>query len=442
MSSLPPRPYTRHRSSLQRKLQVRRRRRLAGALLLLVLAVGAAVGVLLTRGDAATGTRRGGLAVDESASPTPSASVTSSESPSPSPSATSGGSPSPSPSTATPSPWAGPASYALRLRLKKVISGRLTPKSVVATQTGLVTAQNMIYMHTVSVFNARTLLLVKTIPDAVRLSAFGFPQYPSVVRGGPVEAAVSADRRYVYVSNYSMYGPGFTRPGHDVGRPGQYDRSFVYRIRLATLKIDQAIRVGSVPKFLATTPDGRYLLVSNWTSYSLSVVSVALHRQVREIYLGPYPRGIAVDPQSRYAYVAVMGSTNIARVDLRTFAVSWLRGVGSGPRHLCMSADGRWLYVTLNGEGRVAKIDLRTRRVVAKVATGSQPRSMAIAPDDKSLYLVNYVSNTVSKIRTTDMRVVQVVRVGAMPIGIAYDFPTRTVWVSCYSGTIWVFADR
>ena len=35
----------------------------------------------------------------------------------------------------------------------------------------------------------------------------------------------------------------------------------------------------------------------------------------------------------------------------------------------------------------------------------------------------------------------QVVRVGAMPIGITYDALTKTVWVSCYSGTIWVFAD-
>lgn len=433
MEGRPPRAYHRYRSNAQRKRQLRRRR--FGALILAaaVLVVAVVIVVMTSAG----GDPR--VPSASAASPSPSVSTASppaKASPSPSPSA------SRAPSWPPPLPaWSGPASPTLRLRLKKTLSGGLTAKSVVATDTGLVSAQNMIYMHTVSYFNSKTMRLVKTVSDTVRLSAYGYPQYSSPVRGGPVEAAVSADRRYEYISNYSMYGPGFSRPGDDVGGPGQYDRSFVYRINLRTLKIDQAIRVGAVPKFLATTPDGKYLLVSNWTSYSLSVVDVARHRQVREISLGPYPRGIAVDPQSRYAYVAVMGSTNIARVDLRSFKVGWLRGVGSGPRHLCMDPKGRWLYATLNGEGRVAKIDPRSGRVVAKVSTGQQPRSMAIAPDGKSLYLVNYVSNTVSKIRAADMKVIQVVRVGAMPIGITYDALTKTVWVSCYSGTIWVFAD-
>jgi YVTN family beta-propeller protein len=437
MSSRPPRTFTTYRAREVRQRRLRRRRRLAGtALLLVVVAAVTGAVLVLTRGTSAEGNPvqppgvvHGGSTVS------PSAALTASPSFSPSPTATPSPTPSPSPT------WTGPASSKLRLTLKRVITGRLTPKSVVATQTGLVTAQNMIYSHTVSVFNDRTFKLVKTVPDTVRLSHWGFKGYTGIVRGGPVEAAVSADRQSVYVSNYSMYGPGFSRPGDDVGSPGQYDRSFVYRINLARLRIDQVIRVGSVPKFLATTPDGKYLLVSNWTSYSLSVVSVARARQVREIYLGPYPRGIAVDPRSRYAYVAVMGSTNIARVDLHSFKVSWLRGVGVSPRHLCMDATGRWLYVTLNGEGRVGKIDLHRDRVVAKVATGSQPRSMAIAPDGKSLYLVNYDSNTVSKIRCADMHVLQVVSTHAMPIGITYVDATHDLWVSCYSGVVMVFHD-
>jgi YVTN family beta-propeller protein len=433
MASRPPRTYVRYRAHEVQRRRLRRRRRYAGALAQL-LAAAAVIGVTLTltrESSADGGSSPQAGTVLANATATPSASPTASPSSSPSPTVT----PSPSPT------WTGPASSTLRLTLKRVITGRLTPKSVVATQTGLVTAQNMIYTHTVSVFNARTFRLVKTIPDAVRLSDWGFKGYSGTVRGGPVEAAVSADKKSVYVSNYSMYGPGFSRPGDDTGSPGQYDRSFVYRIDLASLRIDQVIRVGSVPKFLATTPDGKYLLVSNWTSYSLSVVNVARAKQVREIYLGPYPRGIAVDPRSRYAYVAAMGSTDIAKVDLHTFKVSWIRGVGISPRHLCMDATGRWLYATLNGEGRVAKIDLRRDHVVAKVSTGQEPRSMAIAPDGKSLYLVNYVSKTVSKIRCADMHVLQVVSANAMPIGITYVDATHDVWVSCYSGVIMVFHD-
>jgi len=329
-----------------------------------------------------------------------------------------------------------------RLELTKVITGEISPKSVVASGTGLFFAQNMMYRHTVTVYNRRG-TLVNTIPDAVDLSEFGFEEYQGEHRGAPVEAAFSADGRYAYVSNYSMYGPGFGRQGSDSCSPASgHDDSFVYRIDTSTLEIDKAIEVGSVPKFVAVTPDDRFVLVSNWCSYSLSVISVAKAEEVRQVELGPYPRGIAVSPDAKTAYVAVMGTTNIARVDLEDFDVDWIKGVGAGPRHLTIDARGRYLYATLNRDGTVAKIDLRKTEVVARVATGSAPRSMAIADDGRSLYVVNYHSNTVSKVRTTDMQVIQTVETNHHPIGITYDAETGEVWVACYAGSIMVFKDR
>ena len=337
---------------------------------------------------------------------------------------------------------ASPPSARLRLRYVTTIGGHISPKSVDASGTGLVFAQNMIYTHTVTVYNDRDYRLVATIPDAVTLRKWGYPQYPGRYLGGPVEAAFSPDRHHVYVSNYSMYGPALTRQGHDVCSPADdYDSSFVYRISVATMRIDQVIHVGSVPKFVAVTPDGKYLLVSDWCSYALSVVNVRTGKEVRRISLGPYPRGIAVDPNSGTAYVAIMGGAKIAKINLHTFTVRSIPGVGTGPRHLVMSPDGRWLYATLNADGTVAKIDPRTGHVVARVPTGSQPRSMAIAPDGQSLYVVNYRSNTVTKVRTSDMTIIQTVQVNSAPIGITYVPDRRQIWVACYTGTIMVFED-
>ena len=335
-----------------------------------------------------------------------------------------------------------PPSARLRLRYVTTIGGHISPKSVDASGTGLVFAQNMIYTHTVTVYNDRDYRLVATIPDGVTLRNWGYPRYPGRYLGGPVEAAFSPDRRYVYVSNYSMYGPALTREGHDVCSPANdYDSSFVYRISVATMRIDQVIHVGSVPKFVAVTPDDKYLLVSDWCSYALSVVNVRTGKEVRRISLGPYPRGIAVDPSSGTAYVAIMGGGEIAKINLHTFKVRSIPGVGSGPRHLVMSPNGRWLYATLNADGTVAKIDPRTGRVVARVPTGSQPRSMAIAPDGQSLYVVNYGSGTVTKVRTSNMTVIQTVQANSAPIGITYVPDRRQIWVACYTGTIMVFKD-
>ena len=337
---------------------------------------------------------------------------------------------------------ASPPSARLRLRYVTTIGGHISPKSVDASGAGLVFAQNMIYTHTVTVYDDHDYRLVATIPDAVTLRKWGYPRYPGRYLGGPVEAAFSPDRRYVYVSNYSMDGPALTRPGHDACSPADhYDSGFVYRFRVATMRIDQVIHVGSVPKFVAVTPDDRYLLVSDWCSYALSVVNVRTAKEARRIFLGPYPRGIAVDPRSGTAYVAIMGGAEIAKINLHTFTVRWIRDVGAGPRHLVMSPTGRWLYATLNAGGAVAKIDPRTGHVVARVPTGSQPRSMAIAPDGQSLYVVNYRSNTVTKVRTSDMTVIQTVRTNSAPVGITYAPDRRQIWVACYTGTIMVFQD-
>jgi YVTN family beta-propeller protein len=328
------------------------------------------------------------------------------------------------------------------MTLTKTVTGDISPKSVVASGRGLVFAQNMMYRHTITVYD-RNGNLVKTIPDAVDLTAFGVAGHPGPVRGAPVEAAFSPDGKYAYVSNYSMYGNGFGPEGSDNCTAGNhYDDSYVYRVNVQTLAVDAVIKVGSVPKYVAVTPDGKYLLVSNWCSYALSVVDLATNTEVHRLPMGPYPRGLAITPDSRTAYVAVMGTHDVARVDLTTFAVSWIRGVGGGPRHLVLSPDGSALYVTLNADGQVAKVDPVNGVVQAKVATGSQPRSMAISTDGQALYVVNYESSSVSKLAATDLHLIQKVPTGYHPIGITYDRTTGSVWVANYTGSIEIFSQH
>jgi DNA-binding beta-propeller fold protein YncE len=327
-----------------------------------------------------------------------------------------------------------------RLRLRATLGGNISPKSVASSGTGLVFAQNMMYRHTVTVYNSRRIKLEKTIPDTVRLARMGYPHHPGISHGAPVEAAFSPDRNYAYVSNYSMYGTGFGPEGTDTCTPSSgYDRSFVYRIPLSTLRIDKVYRVGAVPKVVAVTKDGRFVLVSNWCSWTLSVVSTRLGRQVKQIPMGAYPRGIAIAPSGKAAFVAIMGATYIVRVDLRTWRTSRI-SIGSGPRALVIGPTGRYLYATLNAEGRVARLDLRTGRVIT-VGTGSAPRSMTISPDGRALYVVNYESGTISKLRAPSMRVLQTISACFHPIGITYDAPTHRVWVACYSGSIRVYND-
>ncbi len=322
----------------------------------------------------------------------------------------------------------------------EVIGGDIAPKSVVHSGNGYFIAQNMMYRHTMTLYD-RNFDLVATIPDTVDLGAFGF-DHEGEFQGAPVEAAFTSDGAYAYVSNYQMYGPGFDNPGDDACNDGDWDRSYLYRIDIAATEIDEVIEVGAIPKYVAVTPDDGTVLVSNWCSYDLSVVDTETATETRRIDIGRFPRGIAVTSDGARAYIAVMGSTDIAVLDLGDYSLSWLRAVGQNPRHLVLSPDDAHLYVTLNGDDRVAKVDTATGQVVATVATGDAPRSMAISEDGGAIYVVNYNSNTVSKVTTADMAEVQELAVGYHPIGITFDPAEGNVWVANYGGSINVLADR
>ena len=155
--------------------------------------------------------------------------------------------------TMAPRPTAAPRppSVDRHLALVQTITGDISPKSVSASGSGLVSAQNMIYKHTVTVYD-RNGKLVSTISDSVRPSDFGIAGRTAVVRGGPVEADYTSDGAYAYASNYSMFGPGYAHPGDDVCGPSSgIDTSFVYRIDMVIDRGWEPVLTRAVTRFKA-----------------------------------------------------------------------------------------------------------------------------------------------------------------------------------------------
>jgi YVTN family beta-propeller protein len=188
------------------------------------------------------------------------------------------------------------------------------------------------------------------------------------------------------------------------------------------------------------TPDNKFVLVTNWCSYDLSVVSIDEQKVVKTLNIGAYPRGIAVSQDSQYAYIAQMGGAVIHRVNLNTWEKDLLN-IGSNPRALVLSPDNSMLYATLNSSGRVVAFDLNLKKVVKTVKTGSAARSLDISADGTALYVVNYMSDTVAKVRSADFKVLQKIKVCNEPIGITYEPLHKRVWVACYGGAVKVFSD-
>ena len=328
------------------------------------------------------------------------------------------------------------------LKLIKTINGVISPKSVRSSGDGVISAHNMMYKHSVTIYDAKTFELLKTIPDSVSLKNFGFSKSNALFKGAPVEGSFSTDGKYLYVSNYSMYGPGYTKEGHDTCSPTSgYDKSFVYRINRNNYEIDAIYPVGSVPKVVEVTPDNKYVLVANWCSYTVSVISLEAQKVVKTIKIGRYPRGIAITKDSKKVFVAEMGGNRIHVINLEDFSVSYIP-IGSNPRAIVLSPDETKMYVTMNLSGRVASWDLTNDVAGKSVKTGSKARSLAVSADGSTLFVVNFESDTMSTVRASDMKVLETIKVCNEPIGITYDVPTSNTWVACYKGQIKIYSNN
>ena len=329
-----------------------------------------------------------------------------------------------------------------KMVLIKTINGSISPKSVRSSDDGVVSAHNMMYNHSVTIYDAKTFELIKTVPDSVSLKSFGYSKSSSNFKGAPVEGSYSPDGKYLYVTNYAMYGPGYNKEGHDTCSPASgFDTSFVYRINRSNYEIDAVYPVGSVPKVVEVTPDNKYVLVTNWCSYTLNVISIEAQKVVKTIKIGRYPRGIAISKDSKKAYVAEMGGNRIHVINLEDFSVSYIP-IGSNPRAIVLSPDNSMLYVTMNLSGRVASWDLVANKPGKSVKTGNAARSLAISSDGSSLFVVNFNSDTISKVRTGDMKVLQTIAACNEPIGITYDVTTNNTWVACYKGQIKIYSNN
>lgn len=297
------------------------------------------------------------------------------------------------------------------------------------------------YNHSVTIYDANKAELIATVPDSVVLSNYGFTQYSGNYKGAPVEGAFSPDGKYLYFTNYAMYGKGFKKEGHDTCSPASgYDSSFLSRINLESKKIDAVFPVGSVPKVVKVTPNNKYILVSNWCSYTVTIISIESGKTVKSVKIGRYPRGIAITDDSQFAYIAEMGGSNVHRIDLSNFSTT-LVPVGSNPRAVVLSPDGARMYITMNLSGKVQAWDLINNKSIKSVKTGEAARSLDISSDGSALFVVNFNSDTVSKVRTSDMKVLQTIKVCNEPIGVTYDSSTNRTWVACYGGALKVFSN-
>ena len=231
--------------------------------------------------------------------------------------------------------------------------------------------------------------------------------------------------------------------------------SAIHRFDSATLAYKGSIDLtGSWTKVLAYDAVRNIVYASNWNSSDISVVSVAELKEIKRIKMSGVPRGMAFSSDGNYMLAAIFGGKSdsdgagrTVKIDLEKqkvvatvieggshrhavrlkagndrFAVSDMArskvyfigdykksseiSVYKNPNTIAESPDGRFLYVSCRGRnnpksylikghdmGHLMVVDLATQTVVEDIEAGNQPTGLDVSPDGKYIVLTDFLDH-------------------------------------------------
>lgn len=274
---------------------------------------------------------------------------------------------------------------------------------------------------------------------------------PNVFQGKPVEFSFSHGGRFLWISYYRR----------------SFDRHAVSpsAIAIVDTNLDKIVRVmptGPLPKMLATSPDGQFLVVTHWGNNTLGVIDIRSDdpmqfRYIRELTVGKSLnlkflrgtdrdsvcgfclRGTTFSPDSSLLFVARMSKSGPG---VSVFSVkdwshrAWLRGFPSTPRHIRVNTSQSMLYVSSNAAGYISRISLKTiddlirkpiskgvsiSKLIEKIWVGAGARTFDFSVEGDLLFTT--VNNS-ARVKAVDiskdrMKVVAETKVHSFPVGLA-----------------------
>jgi DNA-binding beta-propeller fold protein YncE len=347
-----------------------------------------------------------------------------------------------------------------------------SPKSVIFSADGAKAYVNALEGDATLVYDTRALKKRKVIVhrfgpeqaglfDPQETAAYGAafraghaPPHPNQFIGKPVEGELTHHGRYLWVSYYRR----------------DYDRNGVLpsAVGIVDTRTDELVRVmytGPIPKFLAASPDGRWLVTIHWGDNSVGLIDIGatdarefrhageivveqrlplhLDRTVdRDRYCGYCLRGAVFTADSRHLLVGRMGGGGIAVLDVgRRAYVGTVRGMRPTPRHLVLSPDGGRLYLSSNVSGYVsvyrtadlveaALAHTPTLAPLREARTGSGTRTIAQSPDGTAIYAAVNRESKLVVLRADTLQPLLEIAADSYPVGLAVSPGGDQVWIT------------
>ncbi|MDP4261940.1 MAG: YncE family protein [Bacteroidota bacterium] len=274
----------------------------------------------------------------------------------------------------------------------------------------------------------------------------------------PVEACLSHDDKILWVSLHNAEGIVPIRidsleANRDI--PGDQVTKKVTVIYPGSARKDSfnvpLIKTGKTPKIISKTTDNKFLLVSNWHSYTVSVLEIdkdqyPFGKVISTIPVPSIPRGIVVDDKNKRSYVAIMGGATVEVINNDTWKRDTVMNVASNPRHIVLDTSGH-LFVSYNKLAKIACVDLATGNTLFSTPTHTQPRTITLSKNQKFLFVTCYGGDTldVFKINNDSFAKTASIPCKGHPVGVDVfeNNDQLEAWVCSYTyGTISVFSFR
>ena len=224
------------------------------------------------------------------------------------------------------------------------------------------------------------------------------------IGGNPYNLAFTPDGRHVLVLDWSS----------DTSQ----DEVIFYD--LAAQKVTGRVEVSTWPAHGVFSRDGRLVYVSGETAGDVTVLDVAKQSIVaRHVHGGGDAMGLAVTGDGRILYAAAGENKAIVKLDTATFKPVGTIALPGIVHEATLTLDGKWLYTTLRKSNRIAVVSTADDKVVTEIRQKGYPDLVAMEPSGRFAFVTNRWADLVSVIDVAAHKEVRTIAVGKAPHGMA-----------------------
>ena len=145
------------------------------------------------------------------------------------------------------------------------------------------------------------------------------------------------------------------------------------------------------PMYMAISPDGKALYVSDPTAGNVTILDTVFQAKRGEVALRGKPHGLALSADGNTLYVAEHGAGSVAVIDTARCLVTSRIAVGRWPTGLAVADASQRLYVCNQDSHTISVIDLSPPQhtLIQQVPVIREPSCLAITPDQRHVVVAN-----------------------------------------------------